>query len=227
MAEEAPNIRRDLAAGHDRRAGSAELALRRHGLTSHELLRLAQAASEAGLSRMKPPPPLDHGEREDLVSALLEYGLRWAVVYDIDRDPKRNFATSVYSRMRLRVIDWCRTNIHDPRFGTNKRHTALDMAAWDNGAPPDSHVLHGMDDDLSLSLSLAPREYGNPAARPMVPWDDSVGDAFVEVDFQESSVSRMRVERWEAAADRAGVSLNEWLFAIADRAAADELEEAA
>jgi hypothetical protein len=110
-------------------ATPAERNLHRHGLTPAELHRLAEAAANSGLQRMNPPPAIDASEREDLISTLVEHGLRWAAVYDINQDPKRNFATSVYSRMRLRVIDWCRTSIHDPRFGTDKRQTPLEPNA--------------------------------------------------------------------------------------------------
>jgi hypothetical protein len=185
-------------------AGSAELALRKHGLTSIELLKLANAAAAAGLNRMKPPPPLDHHERDDLIAALVEYGLRWALVYDIDQDARRNFATSVYSRMRLRVVDWCRTNIHDARFGTDKRHIAIDLAEWGN-----------LDHDTRRTDT-----------KPTLPWADTTHDAFSEPDFQDTTVSRIRTERWRTAAAQQGLTVEEWIVKIADQAA-DRTEEAA
>lgn len=202
-------------------AGSAELALRKHGLTSTELLKLAHAAAAAGLDRMKPPPPLDTHEREDLVASLLEYGLRWAVAYDPNLDQQRNFATSVYSRMRLRVTDWCRTNIHDARFGTDKRHIAIDTTSWAEGAPS-----RRIDNDHDQDDAHRPRSIvsGNHLASPTIPWSDSTHDAFVEPDFQDLTVSRMRIDSYQRAATRAGVPLNQWITDALDHAA---LEDAA
>lgn len=204
-----PDIRSRLDAGY--RAGSSELALRKHGLDGQQMLALANAAAEAGLKQMRPPPPLDHGERQDLVAFILEAGLRWALVYDIDKDARRNFATSVYSRMRRRVTDWCRTNIHDARFGTDKRHTAIDTANWSESSPElrASPWAHESADEGDAWKHHRVERHGVPTT----PWGDTTRDAFIEPDFQDLAVSRVNVDLWRTLAAQAGLPLVDFLDA--------------
>lgn len=189
-------------------------ALRRHNLTPLELAKLAHAAANDGLRRMNPPPPLDPQERQDLIGSLIEFGLKWALVYNPALDQRAHFPTSVYSRMRRRVTDWCRTNIHDARYGTDKRHLTLDVGDWEHGPSVEA-----------TEPETRKRHAG--AAHPTVPWADNTRDAFIEPDFQEMRTSRMRVERYEQAAEHAGVPVERWIVDALDAAADDEMGEAA
>jgi hypothetical protein len=126
--------------------------------------------------------------------------------------------------MRLRVIDWCRTNIHDARFGTDKRHMPIDPAAWAFPGRPGEHV-DVYDAERETEAERPGEQFDR--ARPSVPWSDSTQDAFTEPDFQEALASRLVVERYELAAESAGVPLMRWVIDILDAAAELELRDEA
>lgn len=116
------DLRQRLGAGQDRSSASAELALRRHGLTGEQLSKLASKAirdyyDDRGGSGLAP-------ERfADAAGFVREAGLRAIVEYDPERAGGVSATTWAYRRMRLRVTDWLRSDMGDARFGNAGRVT--------------------------------------------------------------------------------------------------------
>lgn len=117
---------RDRILGNDRRAGSAELALRTHGFTGERLLKLAHKVANDELRKRNDARLKDR--YEDLVQSLVEVGCRYAPRYD------PQLATDTYERylakhMAHRVDDFFRSKAQgfgDRRYGNDNRVDLVD-----------------------------------------------------------------------------------------------------
>ena len=114
----------------DPRAGSAELALRRHGFTGERLLNLARAVANSELRRKQSTL----GDRyDDLVSWLSEVGLKGAITYDPTRHgDDYTFSSYLWDIMERRVPDFYRRKgegFGDRRYGNDNRLVLTDTSA--------------------------------------------------------------------------------------------------
>jgi hypothetical protein len=119
------------------RAGSAELALRRWGFTGERLLNLAHAVANNELRRKQSTL----GDRyDDLVSWLVEVGLKGAITYDPDRHSANyTFGSYLWDIMERRTADFYRRKgegFGDRRYGNDGRIILVD----DNSDDPDPDV---------------------------------------------------------------------------------------
>lgn len=109
------SLRDDLSTGRDSRAGAAELALRRVGLSPERLTKIVRKAivdyyAEAGGS-------LGGDRLDDAVSFVRERLLGELGVYDRALAGGVSVETFTYRRARFRVVDWLRTKSEGLEFG--------------------------------------------------------------------------------------------------------------
>lgn len=207
------DLRHNLAAGNNPIAGSADLALRRLDLTPNDIDRIA---------RHTIGNKLDHQRHDDAHSYLTEHALKWILRYNPELDnkrpdltTKRKAANSLIIILRLRYIDWLRHTNGDTRPGRLRQATPtpIDISKFTNGP---SH--EDADDETTDP---------KPQARPTNPFTDALTDAFIEPDFTDHTASRLRIERWQAAADLAGISVQDFVLCAADTTADSWLEHGA
>lgn len=132
------SLRDDLGLGHDRRAGAAELALRRVGLSPERLTKIVRKAvvdyyAERGGS-------LGGDRLDDAVSFVRERLLGELGVYDRALAGGVSVETFTYRRARFRVVDWLRTKgegleFGDARSGSQGRIGLTDTGTVDVGKP--------------------------------------------------------------------------------------------
>lgn len=125
------SLRENLERGHGSRAGAAELALRRVGLSPERLTKIVRKAivdyyAETGGSL--------GGERlDDAVSFVRERLLGELGVYDRALAGGVSVETFTYRRARFRVVDWLRTKSEGVEFGDARSGSQGRVALTDDG----------------------------------------------------------------------------------------------
>ena len=125
------SLRDDLGLGHDRRAGAAELALRRVGLSAERLTKIVRKAivdyyAETGGS-------LGGDRLDDAVSFVRERLLGELGVYDRSLAGGVSVETFTYRRARFRVVDWLRTKGEGLEFGDARSGSQGKVGLTDDG----------------------------------------------------------------------------------------------
>lgn len=201
------DLRHNLANSNTTSAGSAELALRRYlpprnGKTSAEQLKaITWQAVDASSRAIR--PPLTYLEREEAHAQLLEIAVRCIIEYDPTRDTN---STNVPLNIRFTAFAI-----------TRMRQRFIDWLRTTRG---DTRPGRTQRQTTPIDPYLDDR-----TDRPTR--QDHHADAFTEPDFADHAASRIRIERWQQAADLAGIHVREFVLLAADTTADDWLTRGA
>lgn len=149
------SLREELGRGHDRRAGAAELALRRVGLSPERLTKIVRKAivdyyDERGGS-------LGGDRLDDAVSFVRERLLGELGTYDARLAGGVSVETFTYRRARFRVVDWLRTKGEGVEFGDARSGSQGRVGLTDDGTvevmKPEEPGLDDVVEMLAVGLS--------------------------------------------------------------------------
>lgn len=166
-------------------------------------------------------PPLTASEAQDLHAHMLEHAVRSIHRYEPDLDTNPDVPLDIrFGRYLARTVDqratdWLRKHRSDPRPGRIKKTWVTIDGFIDGPGSKNTTHNHDLGNDSPDAADRHERMFSQAT------------DPFVERDFTDAAVSRIRVDRWAEAAQRRGLTVQEYVSLAADQMADLDLRDQA